>query len=420
MSNPTPDRKPRLPATFDALREPGYRLFYAGLVVSLVGTWMERGALAWLIYRLTGDSDRWLGLAAGMPVIPVLLVSIPAGALLDRVRVRTVLLWTQGLLCVGAAAIAALVLSGNARPDLILGYIAFVACVFAVDAPARHAFVARLVGPERITNAFALNAVAFQAAQVVGHGLFGFMVAATGLDEGGCLVLNAASFLCVLVSLLLIRERIPPPETRRERPRMLDGLRHALRTPVIRAALLTSVTTAMFGFQVNTLLPVYTKKVWFEGVETFAALRVAMGVGALVGGITLATRSARIVRGALIRRYGLFVPPLLVAFAVVAALDIGPSYALGLAILCVLGFTIIQLHSSCSSLVQSHVPDGLRGRISALFTLSVLASFPLGGLLAGLVSDRVGAPATTVASACVVAAAYAAIHATHRELRAAA
>lgn len=404
----------RLPPTFDALRERNYRLFYAGLALSLVGTWMERAALSWLVYRITGDSEMWLGLAAGVPMLPALLLSIPAGALVDRVRVRTVLLCTQSLMCVGAAGIAALVLSGEVRPWHILVYIAYAASVFAVDAPARHAFVVRLVGPGRITNAFALNAVAFQVAQVTGSALFGVLMAQTDLGEGGCLALNAASFLCVLASLLLIRETVPASDAARERPHPLEGLRHALRTPVIRGALLVSVSTAMFGFQLGQLLPVYAKKVWFEGADGFAWLRGAMGVGAFLGGVTLATRSATILRGRLILRYGLFVPPLLLAFAH------APGFEVGLGIICLLGFIMIQLHSSCSSLIQTTVPDALRGRVSSLFTLSVLASFPTGGFLAGQVAEHIGAPWTTSLAALVIAAAYSAIHATHRDLRAAA
>jgi predicted MFS family arabinose efflux permease len=404
----------RLPATFDALRERNYRLFYAGLALSLIGTWMERAALSWLIYRITDNSEVWLGLAAGTPMIPALLLSIPAGALLDRVRVRTVLLYTQSLMCVGAAGIAALVLSGNVQPWHILIYIAYSSSVFAVDAPARHAFVVRLVGTDRITNAFALNAVAFQVAQVVGSAVFGVLMAYTELGEGGCLVINAGSFLCVLGSLTLIRETVPATDAARERPHPLEGLRHALRSPVIRAALLTSVITAMFGFQIGQLLPVYAQKVWFEGADGFAWLRGAMGAGALIGGVTLATRSATIVRGRLIQRYGWFVPPLLVAFAH------APTFHVALAVICVLGFLMIQLHSSCSSLVQSAVPDALRGRVSSLFTLSVLASFPTGGFIAGQVAERVGAPWTTSMAAVVVGAAYATIHMTHRELRTAA
>jgi len=401
----------RLPATFDALREPSYRLFYGGLVVSLVGTWMERAALSWLVYRITGDSERWLGLAAGVPVIPALLVSLPAGALVDRVRVRSLLLVTQSLMCLGAAGISALVLSGHVQPVHILVYIAFTASVFAVDAPARHAFVVRLVGPERITNAFALNAVAFQVAQVAGSALFGILMAHTDLGEGGCLVLNAVSFLAVLISLLLIRETQPVPDRSRARPRLLDGLRLALDTPVIRAALLISVVTAMFGFQIGQLLPVFAKKVWLADADGFAWLRGAMGVGAFVGGATLATRSATISRGRLIRHYGWFVPPLLVAFA------FSPRIEIGLLVICVLGFTMIQLHSSCSSLIQTRVPDAMRGRVSALFTLSVLASFPLGGFLAGQTAEYVGAPWTTTISAGVVTLAYALSHRTHRALR---
>ena len=400
----------RLPRTFAAFHERDYRLFYAGLVLSQSGTWMERQALLWLIYRLTDDSAAWLGLAAGVPAIPVLLVSIPAGALVDRVRVRTVLLATQSLMSLGAIAIAAVVATGAVRPWHVLAYAAFASTLFAVDAPARHAFVARLVGPSRITNAFALNAVAFQVAQVLGSALFGVLMVATDLDEAGCLALNGVSFGFSLVGLMIIRERVPD-RTGVPHPRTLDGVRHALRSRVIRGALLVSVTTAMFGFQVSQLLPVFAKKVWEQGADGFAWLRGAMGVGAFVGGVTLAPRSDSIRRGPLIRRYGMVVPLGLLAFAH------APGFELGLVLLCAVGFLMIQLHSSCSSLIQTQVPDELRGRVSALFTLSVLASFPTGGFLAGQIAEHLGAPWTTTVSAVIVGVSYAAVHATHRPLR---
>ncbi len=407
----SPRTSMHLPATFDALRNRDFRIFYAGLALSLAGTWLERAAMQWLVYRITGDSETWLGLAAGVPLIPALLLSVPAGALVDRVSIKKLLLTTQTLMCLGATGIAALVLAGGVEPWHVLVYIAYSSAVFAVDAPARHAFVSRIVGRDRITNAFALNAVAFQMAQVIGAAIFGILMAHTDLGEGGCLALNAISFGAVLLSLTLVREKVPSTVAAGERPDVLGGLRFALRTPVIRAALMVSVTTAMFGFQVSQLLPVYAKKVWLEGADGYAWLRAAMGVGAFIGGVTLATRSATIVRGQLILRYGLFVPPLLIAFALTPRMDVG------MVLLCAVGFLLIQLHSSCASLIQTNVSDALRGRVSSVFTLSVLASFPTGGFIAGQVAERLGAPLTTTCSAVVVGIAYATIHATHRDLR---
>jgi len=401
----------RLPPTFDALRNRDFRIFYFGLALSLTGTWLERAAMQWLVYRITDDSEMWLGIAAGVPLIPALVLSVPAGALVDRVSAKRLLVTTQTLMCLGAAGIATLVLSGGVHRWYALAYIAYASAVFAVDAPARHVLVSRLVGRDRITNAFALNAVAFQMAQVVGAAIFGVLMAHTDIGEGGCLALNAASFGAVLISLTLVRENANSTIPTGERPDPLGGLRFARRTPVIRAALMVSVTTAMFGFQVSQLLPVYAKKVWLEGVDGYAWLRAAMGIGAFLGGVTLATRSATIERGRLIFRYGMAVPPLLLAFAFTPRMDAA------MVILCAVGFLLIQLHSSCSSLIQSNVSDALRGRVSSLFTLSVLASFPTGGFIAGQIAERLGAPRTTMLSAVIVGLAYTAIHTTHRELR---
>ncbi len=446
----------RLHATFAALEERDFRLFYAGLVVSLVGTWMERAALQWLVYRLTGNSEVWLGLVVGVPLIPALLVSLPAGIVIDRVRVRRVLLLTQTLACVGAAVFATLVLTGHVTPWGIVAYAAYSSGVFAIDAPARQAFVARVVGPLRITNAVALSAVAFQAAQVGGSALFGWLFAHTPLGEGGCIALNAASFAAIIVSLFAIRERPVDLAGGRVAPNPLDGLRLAWRAPVLRAALLTAVCTSLLGYQVNQLLPVYAKKVWTDDTaalvraaagspapapsadaspapaaaassagaalaraveekdaEQFANMRVAVAIGALLGGLVLASRGPALRRGKLVARRAILVPPVLLAFSLI------PWYGAGLALLGAAGFLMIQTHSSCSSILQTHVPDELRGRVASLFTLAVLASFPLGGFLAGQIAAQLGARATTSIAAIALAAAYAAIHATHREFRAA-
>ncbi len=400
----------RLPATFDALRERDFAIFYVGLGLSLIGTWMERQALLWLVYDITGDSEQWLGLAAGAPLVPALLLSIPAGAMVDRVDVRKVLLTTQSLMLLGAAGIATVVLSGVVRPWHIVAYAVYASAVFTVDAPARHAFVVRIVGRDRVTNAFALNAVAFQVAQVVGSGVFGVIMLTTDIGEGGCLAINAVSFACVLASLFFISPK-PRVANALERPHPLEGLRYAARQPVIRAALILAVGTALLGFQVGQLFPVYAKAVWAAGPDAYAWLRGALGAGALFGGIHIATRASTLRRGRLVFVCGIAAPPLLVIFAH------APSLEMGIALAALMGFVMIQSHSATSAMIQTSVPDDLRGRVSSLFTLCVLTSFPLGGLVGGFVAEQIGAPWTTTAGALTLVALVAAVHLTHPEFR---
>ncbi len=402
-----------LPRAFSALRERNFAIFYAGFVLSGIGTWMERAALAWLIYRLTDDSETWLGLAMGAPLIPALLLSLPAGIVVDRVRIRSLLFATQTGMLLGAAVIAWLTLTERVEAWHVVAYAVYASAVFTVDAPARHAFIVRLVGREEITNAFALNAVAYQVAHVGGAALFGVLMATTDLGEGGCLALNVVSFFFVLISLFFVRETAPPAP-RHERGRMLDGVRHALRTPIIRAALMTAVTTAMFGFMVSQLLVVYAKSEWHGTADDFAWLRGAMAVGAFAGGIFLAARSRVVQRGRLLLICGLLIVPLLIAFAHAGGVLPGSLLVV------TLGFLLIQCHAGASSMVQSHAPDQLRGRISSLFTMCVLTCFPLGGLLGGLAAERFGAPRTTTVAAVISLVLIATIHTTHPTFRRAA
>ena len=398
-------------STFEALRERNYLLFFGGQVVSLTGTWMERAALASLVYELSGHSAQWLGWLGFVPLVPSLLLSIPAGAWADRVPLRPMIVSTQALMMLGSAAMSLWIVLGYATPQHVLVYAAYGSAVFAVDAAARQTFVVTLVRRERLTNAVALNATSFNVARLGGGIAFWAVMQYTELAEAGCLALNALSFGFVIAGLLKIRDRAAPPTARREPLGLLEGLRYCARTPHVRGALLITFILSMFGFQVTHLLPVYAEKVFEAGKPGLGQLHAAAGVGALLGGLTLATRSARVHRGRLVVLCGLAAPFLLTAFAQ------APTLLVGMALLGLGGFVLIQAHSAANALIQSTVPDELRGRVMSVYTLSILVSFPLGGLLGGLAADRWGAQFTTLIDAGVILVAVAAVRWTHRALR---
>jgi len=304
-----------------------------------------------------------------------------------------------------------LVASGEVRPWHVAAY-AFVASgLFAVDAPARQALVPRLVRRENLTNAIALGAVSFNAARLVGGVAFWAVMTGTTWGEAGCLALNATSFGAVLTGLLLIRTHPPVISPNGGAGRGLaEGLRCAGRTPAIRGALLVVLASSLFGFQVSHLLPVYAEKVWDTGKASLGTLHGWLGAGALAGGLLLATRSASVHRGRLILFCGV------AAAALLAALALVPSFEVGCALLAAAGFCLIQTHSASNAVIQSAVPDDLRGRVMSLFTLAVLGAFPLGGLAAGHVAKAIGAPLTTLAASVLLVVSLAVIHATHRDL----
>jgi MFS family permease len=400
-----------LRSTFSALRERDFALFFSGQVLSLTGTWLERLALSALVYRLSGYDERWLAFVGAAPAVPVFLVSVPAGALADRVPLLRLVLATQLLMMGAATGMALLVASGLCEAWHVAAYAVVASGLFAVDAPARQSLVPRLVGRGNLTNAIALGAVSFNAARFLGGFAFWVVVARMRGSAADCLAVNAASFAATIVGLLLIRARpMPEPGGGGGGPRLADGLRFARSTPIVRGALLCVLAASLFGFQVSHLLPVYAKKVWNAGDPGLGTLGAWMGAGALVGGLTLATRSVHVHKGHLIGLTG-FGACLFLGF-----LGLEPPFWAGCALLAAAAFVLIQMHSASNAVIQAHVPDALRGRVMALFTLSVLGAFPVGGLLAGFLAKWWGAPNTTLAAALALAASLVAIRATHPEL----
>jgi MFS family permease len=397
--------------TFESFSERNYALFYAGQIVSLTGSWVEKPALQSLAYRLTHQNEDWISWIGIIPLIPTLLVSLPAGAFADRRDPRRIVIWTQTLMMAGAAAMALLVHFGSCTIWHIAAYTAYSSGVFAVDAAARQSLVVHLVPRERLGNAVALNASMFSIGRFAGGAAYAALIRWTKLDDGGCIAVNAVSFAFVIAGLLMMRITIVPQVLREHGSGVLEGLRYAWRTPVVRGTLLMICVLSMFGFQVSHLFVVYSTKVWQTDAGGLGELHAAAGVGAFIGSLALATRTRSVHRGELMLGYAIVATLCLAAFSSV------PPFAGALAILACGSFVMQQTQSAGNSLIQSTVPDELRGRVMALYTAGVLASFPIGGFLAGFSAKRFGAPATTMTDAAIILAAVAAIAVTHPSLR---
>ena len=397
--------------TFASLSDRNYALFYAGQMLSLTGSWVEKPALSALAYDLTGQDEAWISWIGIIPLIPTLLVSIPAGAYADRRDPRRFVIWTQTLMMLGAAAMAALVFFGHCTIWHIAAYTAYSSGVFAADAAARQCLVVHLVPRERLTNAVALNASMFSVARFAGGAVYAALIRYTRLGNGGCIAMNAVSFGFVLAGLLMMRLTITPKPVTQIRRDPWAGIRYVWHTPAVRAALLIVCALSMFGFQISQTLIVYAHKVWNVGQAGFGDLHAAAGLGAFLGSLTLATRASNVHRGKMMLGYSAIAALFLCAFAA------GPPFVAALFILAAGSFVMTQAQSAGNSLIQSTVPDELRGRVMSLYTLSVLASFPIGGFLAGFAAKTYGAPATTLVDAAVILAAVAVIAATHQTLR---
>jgi len=378
---------------FRSLRHRNFRLYYFGQLVSLSGTWMQSLAQAWLLYRLTG-SGWMLGLAGALSLLPNLFLGVFGGMLADRFSRQRLLIFGQSLAMVQALALAALTLSGRVEPWHILTLALLLGVVQALELPARHAFVAGLVPKADLHNAIALHSSLFQASRLVGPAIAGVLVAAIG--EGWVFLINALTFIAVLVTLGKI-----------DLPRVVDsgdpgprdlrtGFEFAWQQRPIRAALSIVAAMSVFGVSASVLLPVFAVKVFKIGADHLGILMGAAGAGALVGAFALAGRKDLAGIERLILWTGVAGGAALVLFAWV------PVFGLALVFLAITGFCITRVLASSNAFIQIAVPDALRGRVMALFSISMHGMMPIGNLVAGMAADWVGAPMTVAISGAML------------------
>jgi MFS family permease len=373
----------RLPRMLQALRHRNFRLFFAGQLISLTGTWMQQVAQGWLVLRLT-DSPALLGLVAAASSLPVLLFSLPAGTLVDRFPKQRILIVTQLVAMLLAGILAVLTLTGAVEVWHVLTLAALLGTVNAFDAPARQAMTVELVGRDDLLNAIALNASVFNAARTVGPAVAGLVVALIG--EGPAFLINTLTFLPVLLGLVLMR--LPPfipPASGGRLQALRDGLRYIQRDePRVRALLLQVGALSFFGFVHIPLMPVFARDVLNAGASGLGWLSAASGLGALIAALVLAQLPKEAPRGRIITIALFLHMPLMVAFTL--------SRSLPLAMLCMFGTGLAGVCSMALSntLIQTIVPDGLRGRVMSVFTLLLLGMSPLGGMFAGVIAEAVG------------------------------
>ncbi|AWM42046.1 MFS transporter [Gemmata obscuriglobus] len=373
--------------TFRSLRHRNYRRYFAGQIVSFVGTWMQSAALMWLMYDRTGD-PRWPSWLLVAQVGPTLAFGAWGGALADRYPKRTLVLFTQTAFLVNAVVLTVLVGTGVATPYLVLALIGFNGVIQAVDFPARLAFVPDLVPKEDLINAVGLNSLVFNSARAIGPAIAGFLFVAAGkvaphLPEGAsgvtigattCFALNALSFLAVLRAL----RRIPEPR-RHEKPAAspLAGVLYLREHPALGAVVLFTFALSAFGWPVITVLPAYTRLQLGLKEEAYSLLLSSLGAGALGAALATATFGS-------VSRRGAF---LITGAAACAAGMAGLGFAqvIGLACGCcaAVGFGMILFLSTAQSTLQLAVPDEVRGRVMAVWAMTLSGSAPIGHLLAG-------------------------------------
>ncbi len=378
-----------VPRALRALAHRDFRLFIGGQLVSLIGTWMQSVGQAWLVLELTNSPFR-LGMIGTLQFGPMLLFSLAAGAISDRVPKRRMILGTQTVLMLQALVLASLVASGHVQ----YWHVAALASIYGIantfDMPARQAFVADLVGKADLMNAIALNSAMFNGARVIGPAVAGLLVARWG--PAAAFFVNAGSFVAVILALLAMRnEGLPRPRTGKSLVGEIgDGVRYALGTPRVALVFGLLLAVSLFVINFNVLVPLIARDVLDEGAHGFGLLMAALGAGAVTGAVVLAGLGRERPPLPMV-----IVPAIVVSIATMA-LGAAHHFPLTAGLLGVIGLAQILFMTSCNTTVQITVPDELRGRLMSLYAMVFVGMTPIGSFLVGTIAEHAG-----VATACV-------------------
>lgn len=393
------DGASRVRNTLRALRHRNFRLFTMGQSLSLVGTWMQQVAVAWLVYRMT-ESPFMLGLVGFISQGPGFVIAPFAGVLADRFDKRRIVITTQIVMMIQAVLLGLLVITGNISITGILILMAVLGAASGFDIPTRQAFLIEMVDDRRdLPNAIALNSSIFNAARLVGPAIAGFAIAAIG--EGWVILLNGLSYLCVLAALVAMRTtpRTGGPQHGAMLRHLRDGFAYTVGFAPIRAVLLLVASTSLLALPFTVLLPVMVSDVFDGGPRTLGLLMAGIGLGALAGALFLAARQTVRGLGRVIVYSALAFGAALVVFAFVTSL------LLALPLLVLAGFGMMTQMASSNTVLQTLVDDDKRGRVMSFYTMAFMGTAPLGSLLAGTLAARIGAPATIAfGGACCITA----------------
>ena len=385
-----------------ALRHRNYRLFLTGQIISTIGTWMQSVAMPWLALQLT-HSGLLVGLVLAVQFTPVLLGSQFGGIVADRFRKRSILLVTQAAFTIPSFSLFLLSSSGHAMYWEVLIAAAATGTINAFDVPARQSFVVEMVGKQDLMNAIALNSSVFNGAAVVGPSVAGVIIGAVGVPV--CFLANSVSYLAAVGALLLMRNLpaiVREQHDQRWRQRLAEGASYVVREPVVGLLLIDVAVFSLFAMNRLTLIPLFADQVLHAGASGFGFLMASMGLGALVGALTLAFFPGLGANPA--RQFWLG----LLWVAALLVFSFSRVFLLSSAALFVAGYSQISFVATANSRIQTLTPDGLRGRVMGLYAQALIGVGPLGAMQAGALATLLSAPwamaiGATVAGAVVVA-----------------
>ena len=382
-------------STFNAFKSRNYRLYFAGQSVSLLGTWMQKTAVSWVIYSQT-HSKFMLGLTLFASLFPSFLFSFLGGVVSDRYNRFKVLLFTQVASMVQAILLTVLVFFGYYSVWAIMALTAVLGLINAFDVPARQSLVYEMVDDKSdLPNALALNSSMVNLSRLIGPGIAGLIIEKFG--DSVCFGANALSFIAVIGSLLMMRlpEFAPKPHGKNVLVDLKDGFEYIRNTPTIKFMLLMLASISLFVLPFSTLIPVYAKDIFKGTASTFGVIDSVIGLGAFGGGIFLASLSA----GTDLKKI-LAVNTLIFAAGLIAFSHMH-NYPVALFFSAIIGFGMMSQVTIGNTIIQTTATPEMRGRVISYYAMSFFGMQPLGGLLIGAVSQKIGVPDTVMAEGMV-------------------
>jgi MFS family permease len=382
--------------TFSALRHRNFRLFFYGQLISLIGTWITTTAQGWLVYQLTG-SKALLGIVAACASAPMLVFATWGGWAADHYPKRSVLVVTQISSMIQSLALAILVWSGHVKPWQIILIAIMGGVTMAFDMPARQSFFIEITSREDLMNAISLNSSIFNAARVIGPSLAGVLMAKVGIAM--CFFLDGISFIAVIAGLLMMqlpKHKSVPSEVG-PIGQALEGFRYVWNHPRPLTILSLFAVVGIFGWSYSVLMPAFAHDVLHLGEQGYGMLMAASGVGALIAALAVATV------GQSFPTRALALGGVWIFSAGLALFAFNRNLYLALVLLAVSGFGIVLYFSTSNTVLQTIVPDEMRGRVMGIWTLVFGGMMPLGSLQAGFVADFLGTPGTIALGALVCA-----------------
>ena len=390
-----------LKSIFRSLRYRNYRLFFSGQSLSLIGTWVQRIAIPWLVYRLTGSAFL-LGFVGFAGQIPTFILAPFAGVLTDRLNRYHIMIVSQILSMIQALTLALLYFTNTIEVWNVLLLSVIQGCINAFDTPARQSFVIEMVEDKNdIGNAVALNSSMFNGARLVGPSIAGILIASLG--EGACFLINGISYIFVVISLLLMK--VKPQEKKKVKDTNIikefkEGFTYTFGFPPIRSIIILLTLISLMGMPFSVLMPIFAKDIFHGGSHIFGFLMGASGVGALIGAAYLASRKSVVGLEKLI-------PLAAVVFGLgLVSFSLSSSFPLSIILMIITGVGMMMQTACSNTILQTISDNDKRGRVMSFYTMAFMGTAPIGSLLAGSMASMIGAPATLLIGgiACVIGA----------------